>query len=430
MADDHGTRGEPLGSPVNTPRVEAATGHRLAAAGLTATTVLWLTAGLSMLQPLSTDLYLSTLPGIASYFNASAAAVQSTLWIFIAAFGLWQLVAGPLSDRFGRYPIVIAGVLTFGVASVLAMIAPSLPLLVLARALQAVGACSCLVGARGFVRDLYSPAEGARMISKAATVMSLAPLIGPLVGATLYVRFGWRSSFAVLAAFSLLLAVFAALKLRETNARRNANALRLAPMARTYVTVARSRAFRAYASSAAATYACLFAFLSGSSFVMIDVLGQTPTQYALAFAAMVTGYLIGTVICRRLLAAHGIQRTVCIGASVQAAAGVTMAALALGGIHVPLAIGAPMFFIGLSHGIMQPPVQSGAVAPFPHAAGAAAALLGFAMMLVAALVGVWVGASYNGTVYPLTLTICACALASAAIAFTWVRRDGDISIHD
>ena len=407
----------------------SAANARLAAAGLTATTILLLTAGLSMLQPLSTDLYLSTLPGIANYFNASVAAVQSTLWIFIAAFGTWQLVAGPLSDRFGRYPIVVAGAFTYCAASVLALIAPSLEALIVGRILQAVGACTCLVGARGFVRDLYSPTEGARMVANAATLMSLAPLIGPLVGAALYVRYGWRSSFALLAALSLLLACTATFKLKETNARKNPHALSWAPMLRTYASVARSPAFRAYTLSAAATYACLFAFLSGSSFVLINILGQTPTVFALTFATMVTGYLIGTVICRRLLVIHGIQRTVCIGATLQAATGVTMAALALGGVHVPLALGGPIFFLGLSHGLIQPPVQSGAVAPFPHAAGAAAALLGFIMMLVAALVGIWIGSSYNGTVYPLTLTICACALASATIAFTLVRRDGDISIH-
>ncbi|MGH6612330.1 MAG: multidrug effflux MFS transporter [Burkholderiaceae bacterium] len=413
---------------MNTTHAEAA-GNRLVAAGLTATTILWLTAGLSMLQPLSTDLYLSTLPGIAEYFSASVASVQSTLWMFIAAFGLWQLIAGPVSDRFGRYPVVVAGALTYCVASVIAMLAASLDVLVLARVLQAVGACTCLVGARGFVRDLYSPTEGARMLANAATIMSLAPLIGPLLGAVLYVRFGWRSSFALLTAFSLLLSIFAAFKFRETNVRRNPAALSLAPMFRTYAAIAHSRAFRAYALSAAATYACLFAFLSGSSFVLIGVLGQTPTRFALTFVSMVAGYLVGTVICRRLLATQGIQRTVCAGATLQAAAGIVMAALALGGVHLPIAIGVPMFFIGASHGIIQPPVQSGAVAPFPHAAGAAAAMLGFTMMLVAAGIGIWIGVSYNATVYPLTLTICACGLASAAIAFTWVRKDGDISIH-
>ena len=382
-----------------------------------------------MLQPASTDLYLSTLPGIAAYFNASVAWVQSTLWMFIAAFGVWQLVAGPLSDRFGRYPVVVAGAFTYCAASLLAMIAPSLEVLIVARVLQAIGACTCLVGARGFVRDLYPPTEGAQMIAGAATLMSIAPLIGPLIGAALYVRYGWRSSFAALAAFSLLLAGFAAFKLRETNTRRNPHALRLAPMLSTYAAVARSPAFRAYTLSASATYAALFAFLSGSSFVFIDVLRHTPISFALWFSGMVIGYVIGTLVCRRLLAAHGIQRTVYTGATIQLTAGVAMAALALGGVHVPAAIGVPMFFVGLSHGVIQPPVQSGAIAPFAHAAGAAAALLGFTMMLVATAIGIWIGASYNATVHPLALTICACGLASATIAFTWVRRDGDISVH-
>jgi DHA1 family bicyclomycin/chloramphenicol resistance-like MFS transporter len=106
-----------------------------------------------------------------------------------------------------------------------------------------------------------------------------------------------------------------------------------------------------------------------------------------------------------------------------------MAALALLGVHVAAAIIVPMFFYGVSHGVVQPPAQSGAVAPFPANAGAAAALLGFGMMLIAAGVGAWIGASYDGSVYPLTLTIAACALATALVAFTLVRRHGDVSHH-
>ena len=402
---------------------------RLAASGLTATAILWLTAGLSMLQPLATDVYLSTLPGIATQFSASVASVQSTLWTFIAAFGIWQLVAGPLSDRFGRYPVVIAGAFAYFAASVLAMLAPSLEVLIAARILQAVGACTCLVGVRGLVRDLYAPTEGARMLANAATLMSVAPLTAPLIGAALYVHYGWRSSFALLSALSLVLACIAVSRLKETNVRRNPRAMHWAPMLKTYAEVARSPAFRAYTLAAAATYACLFTFLSGSSFVLTNVLGESPTAFALTFATMVTGYLIGTLICQKLLKRYGIQRTVCIGATLQAAAGVTMAALALAGVYGPLAIAVPIFFLGMSHGLIQPPTQSGAVAAFPHAAGAAAALLGFTMMVVATGIGIWIGASYNATVYPLTLTICACGLASAAIAFTLVRRDGDIAAH-
>ncbi len=402
---------------------------RLHVAGLTATTVLWFTAGLSMLQPLATDLYLPTLPGIAAYFATSVVTVQWTLSIFVAAFGAWQLVAGPVSDRYGRQPIIVAGAFVFCGASVLAMLAPSIGVLIAARLLQAVGACSCLVGARALVRDLYSPAEGARLLAGAATIMSLAPLIGPVLGAYLYVAFGWRSAFAVLAGFSLFLAAAAALKLKETNLHRNPLALRIAPMLRTYADVARSPAFRAYALAASATYAGLFAFISGSSFVLIRVLGVSATAYGFSFSTMVAGYLVGTLVCRRLVALHGMQRTIYAGAAVQAVAGAALALLAAIGAHVPAAIVVPMFFYGVAHGMIQPPAQAGAVAPFPRAAGAAAALMGFTMMSIASLIGFWIGASFNGTVYPLTLTICATSFASAAIAFTLIRRHGDVAHH-
>lgn len=399
------------------------------ASGLGEGTLLWLTAGLMMLQPLATDLYLPTLPGIAAYFDVGVATVQWTLSIFIATFGAWQLVAGPLSDRFGRFPVVVAGAIVYCAASVLAMLAPTIEVLIGARALQAAGACSCLVAARGIVRDLRTPTEGARLLASAATVMSLAPLAGPVLGAYLFVAFGWRSAFAVLAAFSLLLAAAAATRLRETNLRRNPDALQLGPMLRAYAEVARSPAFRAYTLALTATYGGLFAFISGSSFVLIRVLGISAVAFGMSFATMVAGYLVGTLVCRRLVVRRGLQHTVCAGAALQAVAGLAMALLVAGGVHVPASIVAPMFFYGIAHGMIQPPAQAGAVAPFPHSTGVAAALMGFVMMVIAALIGFWIGASFDGTMAPLAYTICAASAASALIAFTVVRRDGDVTAH-
>jgi len=399
------------------------------AGGIGPATLLWLTAGLMMLQPLATDLYLPALPGIAGHFEVGVATVQWTLSIFVATFGAWQLVAGPLSDRFGRYPVVVAGALVYCGASVLAMLAQTIEVLIGARLLQAAGACSCLVGARGIVRDLRSPTEGARLFASASTIMSFAPLLGPVLGAYLFVAFGWRSAFAVLAAFSLPLAAAAATLLSETNRRRNPNALQLRPMMRTYAEVARSPAFRAYTLVSTATYGGLFAFISGSSFVLMKVLGVSAVAFGASFATMVAGYLIGTLVCRRLVAHRGLQQTVCVGAALQAVAGLTMAALVASGVHVPASIVAPMFFYGVAHGMIQPPAQAGAMAPFPHSAGAATALMGFVMMVTAALVGFWIGASYDGTMVPLAFTICAASLASALVAFTVVRRHGDVAAH-
>jgi DHA1 family bicyclomycin/chloramphenicol resistance-like MFS transporter len=396
---------------------------------LTRAQATWLVAGLSMLQPLSTDLYLPTLPGIAAGLHANATDVQWTLSAFIAAFGLWQLVAGPVSDRYGRRPVILLGAITFLAASLFCMLAPTILALTAGRILQAIGACTCLVGVRGMVRDLYTPTEGARLLAGAATLMSLAPLIGPLVGARLYEAFGWRSSFAALAAFAMVLVALCMSVLKETQHRPNPRALAFGPMVATYASVAGSAAFRAYTLAATASYAGLFAFISGSSFVLIRVLGLSATEFALSFSTMVAGYLVGTLICRRLVN-RGLQLTIQAGALLQAASGAALLGCALAGLHVAAAITAPMFVFGVSHGVIQSPSQSGAVAPFRHAAGAAAALLGFFMMSCAAAISVWMGASYDGTVYPLTMTIAVCSAVSCLVAFTLVRRDGDVSHHD
>lgn len=400
-----------------------------AAAGLTAAKAIWLIALLSTLQPLATDLYLPVLPAIATYFGAEFATVQLTLSLFVAAFGLWQLIAGPVSDRFGRRPVILAGALTYCFGSTVCAAAPTIEILLGGRLLQAIGACSCLVGARGLVRDLYLPSEGARLLAAAATIMSIAPLAGPVVGAHLHVWFGWRSSFVLLALVSALLIGVLLLWLIETNAHRNPHALAPAPMLRIYRDVLGSASFRAYTLAATASYACLFTFLTGGSFVLIRVMGITPLQVGYAQAGMVAGYLCGTLVCRQVLPRAGMQRTIQLGGAVQLAAGALIAAFALAGWHRPAAIIGPMVIFGLSHGIVQPAAQAGAVAPFPRSAGAAAALLGFVMMGSASLIGMWMGFSFNNTVYPLALTMAAIAVITALAGWHFVRLHGDISAH-
>lgn len=403
---------------------------RLQSAGLTASTVLVLVAALSMLQPLSTDLYLPTLPGIARALDADVPTVQWTLSVFVAAFGAWQLVAGPLADRFGRLPVILGGLGVYTASSLLCMLAPSIEVLIVGRLLQAIGACSVLVGMRALVRDLYAPTEGARLLATSATLMSLAPLAGPLLGALLYAQFGWRSSFALLTAFGCALALVVALRLRETLRHPRRDALRLGPMLQAYGSTLASPTFRAYAAASTTSYGALFAYLAGSSFVLIQVLGITPTAYGLSLCFTVFGYMLGTLACRHLLVRAGLQRTVQLGAGLQCASGLALALLALAGVQHWAAIIVPFFFFSISHGLVQPAAQAGAVAPFPQQAGSAAALMGCVMMAVAACVGIWIGASYNGTVLPMALTIGAIATLTALVAATLVRRHGDVSRHD
>lgn len=389
-------------------------------------TVLWLVAGMLMLQPLATDLYLPTLPLIATRFTATPAQVQLTLSLFIVTFGVWQLIAGPLSDRFGRLPIALGGMAVYATASVLCAAAPSIEVLIGGRVLQAIGACSCVVTTRALVRDLYAPDEGARLIAAASSIMALGPLFGPLLGATLAELFGWRSAFALLALLAAALLGAALSRLKESNVTRNPHALHFAPMRAAAARIVRSPTFCAYALAATASYSGLFAYLSGSSFVLMRVFGLSATTYSLLFATMPIGYLTGTMAAHRMLARHPIARTVSVGIGLLVASGVTMALLALAGVHHPAAIVVPMVFFGAGHGFAQPASMTGAIAPFPQHAGLASALLGVMMMASAATVGFVIGATYNGTVYPLAFTICATSLAALLIGVTLVRKHGHV----
>lgn len=386
-------------------------------------TILWLIAGCLMLQPLSTDLYLASLPHLADAFAATPAAVQQTLSLFVAGFGVAQLVSGPLSDRHGRRPIVLWGLGLYILASLACALAPTLDLLVAARFVQAVGCCTAAVVARALIRDVHTPAEGAQMLAKASSLLALAPLIGPVLGGYLQVWFGWRAAFVFHAVFCVALLGAASRFLVETNRHPNPDATRLGGpngLLAVYRRIAGSGVFWAYTLPGALSYASIFAFISGSSFVLIRVLGVSTELYGYCFAFGVSGYLLGTLACRRLLRRLGLARTLAVGATLSLCAGLSFAALVAAGAHHWAAVVVCLFLTMGAHGINFPCAQSGAVAPFAREAGAAAGLLGFFAMAAALATGTWVGMSHDGSLQPLAFT--AATLGLLLFASTWLLR--------
>ena len=367
-------------------------------------TLLWLITGCLMLQPLSTDFYVASLPHLTTYFSATPAEVQQTLSLFVIGFGTAQLVSGPLSDRHGRRPVLAGGLLTYLLASIACGLAPSLQLLVIGRFVQAVGCCTAVVVARAVIRDAYTPAEGARVIAKASSLLSLVPILGPIVGGYLQVAFGWRAAFGVHALFCAILTWAAWRWLAETNVYKNPEATRLSSLARSYAQIAATPAFWAYTLPGALSFGSIFVFISGSSFVLIRVLRVPTVYYGYMYSLGVLGYLLGTLVCRRLLPRIGMERTLSLGTAVALVGGLTFAGLVQAGVHHWAVVLGCMFITMAAHGVNYPCTQAGAVAPFPQQAGAAAALLGFFIMLVAWLAGTWVGASFDGTLMPLALT--------------------------
>ena len=373
--------------------------------------LLWLITGFWMLQPLSTDLYLASLPELASYFGVPPATVQQTLSMFALGVALSQLVSGPLSDRYGRRPVLLAGVLLYVAASLACTLATRIDTLLAGRFLQAAGSCTVAVIARAAVRDTYPVGEGAHVIARSTSILAVALLLAPIVGAQLQAAFGWRANFALLTLGGAALGLASTLRFDETIARRNRAALRPATLLGNYGALLRSPSFWAYALPGALSFGMVFVYISGVSFALIDVLHVPPRYFGYCFALGVLGYLFGTLACRRLLRRHGVSRTLGVGGTVSLAAGTSFAAaLALGLQHWAMVVFAH-FVVTLAHGINSPCAQSGAVAPFPAKAGAAAALLGSLTMFCAFAVATLLGASYDGTLQPLATLSALLAIA-------------------
>ena len=383
---------------------------------------------LSMLlgiQPVTTDLYLPALPALTEGFGAPMSQAQLTLSALLLAFGISQLIWGPLSDRFGRRPILLCGLAAYTLASVGSTLAPTMALLIVWRIVQGAAMGAVVMCARAIVRDLYQPLEGARIMSKGLSGLGVLACISAPLGGLLSELYGWRVALMALAVFGACTLALIALRFEETLQQKNPHALRPATLFRTWVHIFSNPTFLAFSALSAASYGGLFTFLASSSFVFIKVLGLSKPQYGLVMFSMCSFYLAGTFICRRLLPRFGVRKSVAIAASLSLAGGTLMGVLAWAGLHNVWAIMLPYYLFMLGHGVHQPCGQSGAVGPFPRAAGAASAMNGFLMMLAAFGMGGWLGTHMDGTVRPLTHGVWFWSVLIAAAAWTVVQKYGE-----
>src|SRR5215208_5764253 len=300
-----------------------------------------------------------------------------------------------------------------------------MPLLIVWRTVQGAAMGAGVMGARAIVRDLYTPETGARMMSRGLTGLGVIACVCAPLGGLLADLWGWRYALTTLAVFGALSLSLVALRFEETIPRRNPLALQPATLLATWLTILRHPTFLAWSALTTAGYAGLVTFLASSSFVFIKVLGLTRTQYGLVMFSMSFAYMTGTVLCRRLLPRFGVRRSVAFAGVLTLVGGTLTGVLALAGIHNGWAIMLPYYVFMLAHGVHQPCGQSGAVGPFPQAAGAASALNGFLMMIAAFGVGGWIGTRLDGTVFALTNGIWFWSVCIAGVAWTLVRRYGD-----
>jgi DHA1 family bicyclomycin/chloramphenicol resistance-like MFS transporter len=373
---------------------------------------------------LTVDIVLPAMPAIARELGARPAEGQLVIGVFVFSYAVCQLVYGPLSDRFGRRPVLLVGVSLYVVASILCLLAATMTELLLGRVAQAVGACAGPVLARAVVRDLHGRDGAARMLAQIGMVMGFIPGVAPIVGGLVTDAFGWRAVFVLLAAFAAVTLAGVWFLLPETNRHKNPEATRPGRLLATYASLARNGPFLGYALACTGCFAAMFSFHSLAPFVVIERYGLTPRAFSLWFLGLVAGFVVGSVLSHRYAHRLGLDRAILIGLAVVVAAAAGAFALERAGIHAVLAIVGPTAAMMLGFGLVFPNAMAGAIAPFPTAAGAASALLGFVTSAGGALAATVASRFHDGSPRAMVTAMILAALLGtlAYLGLVWRRR--------
>ena len=375
-----------------------------------------LLAFLTAVGPISTDIFLPSLPAMARVFGTTIAGAQATLTVYFIGFALAQIIYGPISDRIGRRPVLLAGLAAYTLAGLACVLAPSIHTLVAARAVQAVAAAAPIILARTIVRDIHSGVRAGNLLSVMASIMGVVPIVAPAVGGFLEISFGWQSSFWVMTAAGALAFVLVAVLLPETLRReRRAERLSLGSVLASYGVVIRNPTFRFYAALVCLAYGGLITYVGVSSFIVQGRYRLSPVGYGLTFAVGAAAFIVGTFAGRRLAARRGLDRAVGTGAAFLAAGGALLpAAIALGpGRVIEFIVPVVVYMVGI--GMVTPQGFAAALTPFPERAGAASSLLGFLHMGTAAIILSAAGLLFGDAAFANAAVLGATGLAAVVI---------------
>ena len=366
------------------------------------------------LDPLSIDIALPAAQEMASDLDTDLASIQLSLSLFVFGMAAGQLFYGPVSDRFGRRPVLLAALLLYVCASAALAISPGIEMLVGARLVQGLAAAATQVVSRAIVRDRLDREAASRVLSHVFLVLGITPIVAPVIGAWLTESVGWRSVFIVMLAYSAAALLIHARWLPETNESPDRSALEPGRLLAAFSQVARDGPFWAYVGCGAAAFAALFAFLAGSPAAFIVHLGETPRAFGWFFALVMVGNLIGYPVGARLVLRLGIDRLLMLGTLGGLASALLLAGLAVGGAPGPWAIVVPVFAYMFSFALILPPATAGALSPFPRVAGAASSLLGVTQLGCGALAGAIVAGLDDGTQMPVVIGMAAASVAGLA----------------
>jgi len=381
-------------------------------------TLFALLIAMSAVGPLALNIFIPSMPGLQAEFGVSYGTVQFTLTLYLVGMAVCQLFYGPLSDRFGRRPMVLLGLGLFVGASLMASLATSIHILIAARLLQAVGGAAGIVLARTIVRDLYDRERSASVIGYITMAFVLAPMAAPSLGGLMEVFASWRGSFWLLTGLGLLVLGAAWAALPETNLNRSSSGTLVS--AASFAHLLRIRRFRSYTLTLALASSVFFAFLAGAPYVTIVLLGRSPLEYGVWFLMISLGYMIGNFLTGRYSQAIGIDRMITFGNLLTLAGGLVCLVAAILGLLSPATLFLPMALAAFGNGMTIPNGTAGAISVDPVMVGTAAGVAGFLQMGTGAAASQLVGSVQEG--FPLAVFwYMAAASLLAALAHTRVR---------
>ncbi|HWX50401.1 MAG TPA: multidrug effflux MFS transporter [Roseomonas sp.] len=379
----------------------------------------WLLTLLMGLGPFSMQIIIPSLPLLAVLFAVPYATAQMTLTIYLIGIAVGQLIYGPLSDRFGRRPVLLAGIGIYLLGSLAALLAPTIGWLMVARAAQAAGGCAGMVLSRAIIRDVFPRDQAASKLGFVMMGMTVAPMLAPLLGAELTSAFGWRSVMLACVLFGVALALLV-LRLPETLGTPQPLP-GLGGMARAYWQLAEMRAFRCYVAITACTTGVFFAFMAGAPRVIMEGMGHTPRAYAIAFMTISIAFGAGSFLAGRFSARLGLMRMLHLGlagSTAGALLGVVVQAVLPSSL---LLFFLPMAIVALANGVSQPNAVAAAVSARPQLAGTASGLVGAAQMGWGAVMTLVAGALELGSGIGTAATMAGCAIG-AQLALRGARR--------
>jgi DHA1 family bicyclomycin/chloramphenicol resistance-like MFS transporter len=378
--------------------------------------LLLLLMAVTAIGPTSLNILVPAVPKMSRDLGADLATLQLTVSLFLIGLGVAQLAMGPLSDRFGRRPVLLAGLALTVLSSLAAIAMANAASLIVARIVQAVGASTGIVVGRAIIRDLFDRNRAAAMIGLVATVMVVAPTFGPLIGGLLDTAFGWKSIFLFSALTSAAVLGWAAVTLPET---RNLNApgATQSHLWAELRQLAASRVFWGYVMVASLGSGTFFAFLGGGPHVIITLMGRTSAEYGIWFAISSIGYMAGNFGSSRLSVRHGVEPLIAWGIAFECV-GVALAALlaAVAMEFGPAIVFMPQMIVSLGNGLLLPGAIAGAVSIRPQAAGTASGITGCAQMALGAAVTQFAGMLLASATSALPMALLMVALVGALVA--------------